>query len=201
MATMLLADVPAGKYRLNLMKKRIEAFIREHPSAILDANEFFEAANVPIASPANSDEVAAQVQPAAELLAASLAEATSALAPPASGSKRVAAHVDLVVDGLPAAAAGRASAARPLQGAALQELFGDGGAARDVGGAARPLPPVPPVAPLQGAFPLTFSFDDSSALGTVRSLAAAKLSDDISNTFDDHSSPAAHCVFAAARRA
>ena len=50
MATMLLSWTPVGKYCLNLM---IEAFIRERPSVILDADKFFEAANVPIASLAN----------------------------------------------------------------------------------------------------------------------------------------------------
>ena len=191
MASILLADVPAGKYRLNLMKKRIEAFMREHPAAILDADEFFEAVNVPIASPAVQAEVSAQIEAAADLLTASLAEATSALTPPPSGSKRAAAHIDLAGSGSPAAAAGRALAARPLQGAALQSLFGDGGVARDLEEAARPLPPVPPAVPLQGTFTPTFSFDDGSALGTVRSLAAAKLGDDIRNAFDDQSSPAA----------
>ena len=167
---MKLADTAVGALRLQRLKTKMAAFVMEHPDEGIDLEMFYQAINPDIAQPQVAAEIATCIRNAIELYEALTVDVQDA---PMPGEKRPAPPPPDLPRSPPARQAPHV--ADPLL----------------AGGAAAQTTPARATLGSLGLPPPTFSFDDGSALGTVRTLAAAKLGDDLRSAFDDQTSPAA----------
>ena len=147
------------------------AFVLEHPDEGIETEQFFNAINTDISCPQVADEIATGSRNAIELFDAIKADVLDA---PSPGAKRSAPP--------PPRDDPRSPPARRIPRSEDPSL---------AGGAAAQTTPARATLGTMGLPPPTFSFDDGCALGTVRTLAAAKMGDDLRHTFDDNTSPAA----------
>ena len=183
---MKLADTIIGGLWLPRLRTRMTTLIEEHPGCGLTIDQVFAAINTDVPPPQAAEEIRKQIDMAISLcasladdvLAADTASRKRAAARPASAGAPEAAAGGAgrgaVVAGPVGGSAGYAAPGPPAAGAALVSHLG-----------------ALPAVSAMGPPPTTFSFDDGSALGTVRTLAAAKMGDDIRSAFDDRTSPAA----------